>query len=198
MKTFFEDGIKSIILNSAVDLLLDKWPVQFNMASIARQAGISKPRLAYHFQDTEQILTEIMRAWAMSGQFVTEATLAKNMGQSSEQLIESILDATFLWLKQYPKFAKLSPILIHLAHVYPQVGEMQSMVMSVGLKRIENILSNTVFLKKISQEKLASKAKGIHLLIVGGFLYQLATKGEKVDQKSLERIKESIQILIHQ
>lgn len=197
MKTFFDDGISSIILNSSLDLLLDKWPIQFNMASIARHAGISKPRLAYHFKDTEQILIEIMKGWAMSGKFVTESLLAKNMGQSSEELIYTILDATFLWLKQYPKFAKLTPILIQLAHVYPQIGETQSMVMSIGVKRIEIILSNAVHLKKVSKEKLSSKARGIHLMIVGGFLYQIATQGENVDPKTIQRIKESIHTLIH-
>lgn len=194
---FLPEGKKGYILRCALELMITKWPFDFTIAAIARHGGLSKPLVGYHFKSTEEIIWQLMQAWAKSGQFVTSECVAAKAGATPEELIETIVDATFDWLKRCPMFARLTPVLIHLAQTYPQIADHQKLVMDAGLARIENILTHLPKLKKETKEKRFKKAKAIHLLIVGGFLYQLATKGENIDADIIKQIKISIAEIIH-
>ena len=194
IQSFFPPDKKGYILRTALDLLVEKWPNDFTIAAIARHGGLSKPLVHYHFKTTREVIGQIMHAWAKSGQLVTTSVLSEKMGHPPQDLLLSLVDATFVWLEVYPKFARLTPILIHFAQIYPEIGELQQQVMSVGQRRIETILVNGRQTTKSAPAKY--QAKAIHSQIIGGFLYQLATQGEKVNREVIQQTKQSICFLL--
>lgn len=191
METFFPEGPKRELLMAALELVVDSWPSKFTMAEIARKANTSKPRLAYHFKSTDEIMIELMKAWALSGQTVTQDFLSTKIGAPPMELILAIVDATFAWKKKYPLFARLGPCLIHLAHSHTQIGVMQHQTMSVGLQRVHDILMHDEKFKNLAAKKRQELAQGVHLTLIGGFLYSLATKTD--EPSFVLSIKASIQ-----
>lgn len=193
---FLPDGIKKQIISAACEVLLRKGPGQFTLAEIARTAKVSKPRLGYHFKTADEILIEVTKTWVISGQQATAHHLSSLAGASPAELIIGVMEASFVWHQKYPQLAQLSALFVHLAQSHPFVAHIQTQAMLESRTRIESILRRSPEHKTLSSKKRKDLTKGIHSLMIGGFIYQLGTNFKDDSAPLIKSLRVSIQQLI--
>lgn len=59
-RSFIEDARRAQIVAAAIDVIADVGFAQASLARIARQAGISKGLISYHFAGKEELMTEVV------------------------------------------------------------------------------------------------------------------------------------------
>ncbi len=144
------------------------------IAEVARVSKTSKPLVLYHYKITDEILFELMNDWATSGKTTTTNLLHDKLGQSPDELILAILDATILWMREHSQMAQLTPILFQASAEIPDVKNFLFEVFESGRKRIELLLGQIPHFSKMSKKDLKSAAQSIHCLIFGTSLYVLS------------------------
>lgn len=184
-------GPRAVILEAALQVISTQPFNRFSIAEIARAADSSKPQVSYHFKTADDVLEALIQAWGTSGRIFTDEFLADGLGLSPEELIHAIVDATFSWSESYPRFSKMSSLIMHLASVEPRLSRLQKQALVHGQERIFRILKNS----KIEGARRASLAKAIHLTLMGGFLYHLANPDEEA-RPIVKAIKASIASLL--
>ncbi len=188
---FLPPGPKRGILSAALSLAVEQGPLGLNLASIAREAQISRPKLAYHYNDLETVFADLCECWAQSGQSVTLMHLEGFFGAPAEKLIAEIVVATFRWRQQCPFFSSLTLTLNQVAHRNPKVAKIMELTTDKGLSRIEALV--TQINPSASSPRLV--AQTIHLNLIGGFLYHLSTR-KMSDQKMINSIQKSIALIL--
>ena len=191
-RSFLPQGTRGDILAAALTHLAAKGLYEFTLAEISRAARISRPKLAYHFTEKNDLLLELTSAWGQSGQMVTLDLLQSHMGSEPVQLILKISEATFLWKEKCPHFARFTPVLNQLAMHLPRFEKAQRIVTDTGLERIHQLVTQA----GLEKRKSKALAEQLHWIMIGGFLYHLATPSSsgpavlKVTQKSLKTVLE--------
>lgn len=171
-RNFLPAGTRGEILGSALSHLANKGLYEFTLAQVAREAQVSRPKLAYHYTDKDDLLLDLVQSWGRSGQTVTSHVLQQNLGASPADLILKISEATFLWKEQCPHFARLTPVINQLAMHKPVFAEIQKQITDTGLMRIQGLLDKLELAKRTNKPQLAQR---IHFIMIGGFLYHIAT-----------------------
>ncbi len=188
---FLPPAPKRDILAAALSLAVDQGPLGLNLASIARKAQISRPKLSYHYNDLESVFADLCVSWAQSGQTVTLKHLEGFFGATPETLILEIVVATFQWRQQCPLFSSLTLTLNQVAHRNPKVAKVMELTTDKGLSRIEALVSKI----KPSTASPRLVAQTIHLNLIGGFLYHLSTK-KLSDKEMIASIQKSIVLIL--
>ncbi len=188
--SFLPQGPTSKILQAALLWTTDHGLYKLTMAEVARQAGVSRPFLNYHYQSLEEILEALAQIWARSGQQVTTEVLSKFLGAQPKDLILKIVEATFIWKKECPHLAALTPSLNQLAITQPKIASLIEKTTGAGIDRMQSILMND---KK--GEDAAELAPVLHMQLVGGFLYHLSTR-HKTDKEMEKDIKDAMLFIL--
>ncbi len=183
---FIQDSAKQLILSAALKFLYENPSDQLSLASIARTAKTSKPRVAYHFKNVNEVFIELSMAWAKSGKFFTDQYLGKHLGSSPHEIIILIGDATFEWQKNNPKIAHITPLLIHLSKVNGEIRVIMDQAMVKGVGRIEDLLKKE---GKFPKKEMSTRAFSLHNTIIGSFLASqiLTEKGRAEQRKRLNK-----------
>lgn len=159
------------------------------ISKIAEAAGMSKTRVIYHFENPDAVLKELAIIWGELGRTVTVDHLASLTSESLDDRIVAMSSAMYRWMKLYPDFARLTPILFHAANHNPKIAELQKATFDKGKARLLEFLSNRSG-SRLSPDQLREMALAIHLLMIGGSLYLISVNGWD-DLERLQSLTES-------
>jgi AcrR family transcriptional regulator len=182
----FPDGTKGEILKVGLLLFIEMGYGGVTMAAIAKKSKMSKPNVAYHYKDPSEILFELMRYWAASGQSVAANHLLGKVGEDIASLIVANGEATFIWAQEYPELGALTPVLIQAARTNNKIADFQKQVLTVGLSRIKSLLEQFYKSSKVKDKRITEVSTALHCIVVGSFLYALAQESD------LETAKKSV------
>jgi AcrR family transcriptional regulator len=149
------------------------------MASIAKEAGISKQLARYYYKDPAELLHLWMKAWGESGQMVTLKTLATHHSKSGHDKILLMNKAIHDWIDQFPSVSKLTLLMLDSAQYNKETHTLLVQILNEGMKRILDFL--LLDTPKIPIKALQSRARGLHFIMIGGALHRLALGGEKTE-----------------
>lgn len=179
----FPTNAQGKILKVSLDILSSSGLGGITFAEIARRSKMSKPNVAYYYESPNEILLELMKMWAATGQKVTSEYLLAHIGDPPERLVARIAEALFEWAIQYPLFSALSPVLIQAATSNKKVAELQRAVMGAGLQRIRGLLAQSPNLSHLAENDLDQLSQSIHCTMVGSYLYSGA---QRLDLKKMK------------
>jgi len=169
-----EEPKREAIKRVALDCFLKYGFRGTTIAEIARASDNSKPLVMYHYKTTDEILLELMKEWALSGQGVTIRHMQTLLGKPPEDIIVALMDANSLWMKEHPKMAAFSPILLQASFEIKEVKDFLTEVFTIGRSRIETLLLQIPAMSKKPKREIKSLAQSIHCLIFGTILYVLS------------------------
>lgn len=165
------DDIRQTILLAALEVFCQKGYGSTTLVDIAKKAKLSKQRVHYHCKDVNQILIELTYQWGETGRLVTMEYLAAGIFALPQDKIIGICEGMFLWMRKYPKYAKLSPVMFQAVVNNSEIKQLFRETLSLGIKRIGVFLKQMPKFSRHSPEKLHESAQGIHSVMVGTALY---------------------------
>jgi len=190
-ENFLPKGPKGVLLAASAKRLTDLGLYRFTLAEVAKAADVSRPHLNYHYSSMPSLMLDLAKSWGVSGQAVTDKHLEAFLGEPPKTIILEIVEATFEWKEKCPTFARMTPAIIHLSHHMPELSAFMDQVTTQGLLRIQLLLSKMGCQKK----EVLSLSQSIHLLLIGGLLYQLE-RSLTSDKVISQQITKAIELLL--
>lgn len=181
-------GIKHGILNASLQTFIHCGYMGFTFNEVSKEAGISRQRILYHYPTPEDVLLDLTTIWAERGRIIALEHLARITTGSIGDKIVGISDAMFLWMKEYPDLARLSPSILHAAHHSHKIRGIYSKAMELGRARIADLIELENKNRGIAEEK----AKAIHGIIHGAGLMIV----QNDDWSNLELHRRSVEFSI--
>ena len=166
------------------------------ISEIAKEAQMSKPRVIYHFAGPDVILEALAQMWGELGRSVTIEHLANLPSESLNDRVVAMSTAMFMWMKKYPDFAKLTPVLLHAGNHNPRIAEMQRLSFDTGKARLTAFLSKRAK-PRLPEARLKDHAQSIHLMMMGACLYVVGVNSWDEIDKIAELTEQSIRNLIN-
>ena len=156
------------------------------MTMIAGRAQLSKQIAVYHFKSTEEILLELVNLWGEIGRQVTVEHLASLFTADPTDKLVGMSDGMFIFLKRYPAFGKLTPVIFQAAQHFKAVAKIHDKTLHIGRERIRSFLKASSQYSKASEKELNGSVLGIHCLMYGAILYVIANNAwEETEQLRL-------------
>lgn len=165
--SFFKDDSRDVLLRAALLCFVRDGFGGVSMNQIAQQAKTSVQRLVYHFKKPEDLLIDLAQMWGESGRQVTLEHLAGLVEGGPVEKIIGICDGMFLWMKKYPNFAKLTPVIAQAVGKSKQIREFQRKTFETGLDRTTALVSMCPRFKKLSEAKRGELGLGVYCTIQG-------------------------------
>jgi AcrR family transcriptional regulator len=187
-------GVKREILEAALNQFILRGSRGITVADVAKEAGISRQRILYHYPEVDDMLMELSSFWGERGRMVTLEYLARLTSASAEDRIVGIGESMFLWMQKYPRLASLTPVLLQARYENTHIRSVFDAAMAAGRDRIEDLLKIASPHTKTSH--FTEVAGGIHGLLMGVGLFIVTHKEWKKVPTMREMTSLSIRTII--
>lgn len=178
------------IIDAAFKLVAKRGAHALSLSELARQSRLSKPRIAYHYDDMEQVLAELYEAFIAKGRAETEKRVAA--AKTPVEKIEAIVLAFFAWMSDNPELGRFELAMFAYASVSEKVGALHRQFLSGGVKRIEAILADS----GVAEPQRATLALASHNQIVGSILRSLSSGDTGQPEKQAKEVHVAVTRLL--
>lgn len=167
------------IIQAAIECLATVGIDNTTYDAVAKKVGTSRAHIAYYFTDKDQIYIAAIKYILASFQ----QTIVDHISDEStgKELLESYIEAVFLWAKKYPEQLTVMILLYYLCRFRDDMIELNHQIRKGGYERIYYILTSKMP-KKISEKKATTIARAIINLISGSMIDATTTKSMTLDE----------------
>jgi AcrR family transcriptional regulator len=145
-----------------------------SFSELADNSGLTRQRVAYHYESLDEVLTRLVQLWAESGRQVTIEFLAREILASPQEKIRGMAQALFEWTRDYPDLSQLTPIISQTSRTIPAVREIYQTTLVQGETRVATFVAEIPSLEKSKPEQIADLAQACHFTLIGIGHYALS------------------------
>lgn len=178
------------ILDSAFKLIAREGVQALTLSELARHSRLSKPRIAYHYSDMDQLVADIYETVIRRGREASGLRIAE--ARTPHQKIMALVEAFFGWISSNSDLCRFQLAMYGYATVSRKVGAIHRRLIQVGLERVETILSET----GLSAEKRSSLAAAIYNQLIGASVREISSSGQISDKKLVLEVSTTVAALM--
>lgn len=132
------------------------------LSELARESRLSKPRIAYHYSEMEEVVLDLFGILGRIGQEATRARVER--ARTDEERLFAIGEGACDWMQAHPEFARFFLIIYSYAPTSRRVLALHRQILEVGAARIESALEELGFKRRSARVALA---RAIQSTIIG-------------------------------
>lgn len=168
-----KDAITDEILDAALNLANRFGYGSLGLSDLARQAGITKQRLYYHFPTPESVITALAGKWSQTGQACTLEALAQANEVGAYKIV-AIARGMFDWMRKYPELSRLGLVLYQSGPHIPELNKFMDGARKTSRDRIKSFLIQEKTFTKMKPKELDEVITSLHSYMYGFFFYVVA------------------------
>ena len=176
---------KAEIIDATVRLLATRGFHETSFETIAKEIGVGRSHVAYHFADLEELLAAAIRLITLTAQSITVEELKKG-DEGWESLVTGYVSGAFYWIQRNPAHFSLLMLFYHLSTIHPRFRKLHTEIRAAGRKRIHDVLLRSEIGAALGPEGCAEAAALIQGQITGT-LVEFGTTDSPVRLEELRR-----------
>lgn len=164
---------------------------ELSLTELARESGVSKSLILYHYPSLKKIFLEIFVR--LSHEALQRTTSWMDKAKDPLAKIKAMSESTFDWIRQSPHEARFFLLMHHQASVDAEYTGIQKEILQRGLDRIELLLFQMGKIKDPEDVKL--RALMIHNLMIGATIRMGSMNDAKHLDAHLKKLLRGIEFL---
>lgn len=162
---------KIVILDSALRIISEKGLHQLSIAELARESGISKPLILYHYPTLEDIIEELFFFSGKMARYFIE----KNVHREStfEVKVASMIKALFEWTLYNSEVSEFFILMFHSGTKNKQTQKILKDILQTAHDLWERIFLESMRYKSL--EEIRILINGLQAMITGSLIMMIAT-----------------------
>ena len=176
-----EDAAKTrqVILQSALELISEKGFSQTSLDAIAKNAGVTRGAVYWHFQNKNELFSILLKEWMSPTYGLIEQYL---VGQ--EPTLENLKRYMISWFQQVEEDQYLGTLYDIIFHKVEQVGETKALIDSLNQDFEENMDNLKIYLQFLQAKQQISESSDVDVLAVMIHSFMIGTVSNWLSKRS--------------
>lgn len=161
---------KDLILQAGLELMNQFGYGSLTLSELARQANITKQRIYYHFQSTEDVLVLLAEEWSQTGQSCSIEALAVTHEVGANKVL-AISEGMFQWMKKYSELSRLGLVIYQSSPHIQRLSQFMETARKTARERIRSILVQDKVFSNMGKTEIEKVITAVHSLMYGFYFY---------------------------